>query len=284
MIPYVEQVIKEDHDVLSWIFSRTSYPDIIKDHMNGKVLSVPERGEFLVEWHLAGDLKSLKCMFNVSHGANSKHPCLYCMKSSNDISRNTSVSRDIEDPNWKPVLPIPLQNVHICTLHGEVRIIEKLIYLHILFAWNTKPESASKQAIARLEEVLSKAGLHKGHVKIQKDEKLSGKTGNVPNKPSIGGVKARRFLSNHSKESSKIQYSVWKDVISATEDFEDKGTTRVKKVEVWKKLDNMIEVLRKDTISYADALLLEKTAIEFVDAVRVAWGSDHITHYMVRYI
>lgn len=151
-----------------------------------------------------------------------------------------------------------------------------------MFAWNTKPEASSKQAIARLEEVLSKAGLHKGHVTIQKDEKLSGKTWNIPCKPSLGGAKARRFLSNHSEKPTRIQYSVWKDVISATQDFEDKGTTRLKKVEVWRQLDNMVKVLRKDKFSNADALILEKTAMEFVDAVRVTWGIDHITHFMVR--
>lgn len=89
-------------------------------------------------------------------------------------------------------------------------------------------------------------------------------------------------MSNHSEKPTRIQYSVWKDVISATQDFEDKGTTRLKKVEVWRQLDNMVKVLRKDKFSNVDALILEKTAMEFVDAVRVAWGIDHITHYMVR--
>lgn len=254
---------------------------MIKEHMDGELLNVPRKGDFKVEWHLAGDLKTLKCMFNVSHGVTSKHPCLYCMKSSKDMTKNTGISRDKEDPNWKPVLPIPLQNVHICTLHAEVRIIEKLVYCHILYAWNTKPKSSSKEAISRLEDVLSKAGLHKGHVKIQKDLKLSGKTGNVPCKPSIGGAKARRFLSNHSGKPSKIHYSVWKDIIAATQDFEHKGSTRLLKVEVWKKLDDMVKILRKEIFSNNDVRLLQKSCVEFVDAVKAAWGVDHVTHYMV---
>lgn len=175
MILCFKHVLKEDHDILFWIFSKTEYPEIIKNHMSDTPLNVPGIGDFKVEWHLAGDLKLLKCMFNVSHGANSKHPCLYCMKTTQDMSKSTRVSRDIEDPTWKPVLPIPLKNVHICTLHGEVRIIEKLIYLHIWFAWNTKPESLAKKAIARLEEVLSKAGLHKGHVKYKRTRSFRGK-------------------------------------------------------------------------------------------------------------
>lgn len=82
-------MLKEDHDILSWIFSRTSYPRIIKDHMDGGLLNVPGVGDFNVEWHLAGDLKTLKCMYNVSHGATSKHPCLYCMKMAKDVTRST---------------------------------------------------------------------------------------------------------------------------------------------------------------------------------------------------
>lgn len=251
--------------------------------MEGVPLNIPGIGTFNIEWHLAGDLKTLKCMFNVSHGANSKHPCLYCMKTAKDMTRSTGISRDREDPNWKPVLPIPLRNVHICTLHAEVRIIEKIIYLHILFAWNSEPEASAKEAISRLEDVLSKAGLHKGHVKIKKDDKLSGKTGNIPCKPSIGGSKARRFLSNYSGKQSKVQYMVWKEIIAATQDFEEEGSTRIHKVEVWKKLDNMVKYLRKDKFSNTDVQMIQKTTNEFVDAVQSAWGVDHITHYMVRF-
>lgn len=105
--------------------------------------------------------------------------------------------------------------------------------------------------------------------------------GNLPCKPSIGGSKARRFLSNHSGKPTKIQYSIWIDVLNATKDFEEKGTTRIKKVEVWTKLDNMVKLLRKNKLSDTDVLLIEKSTIEFVDAVKDAWGEDHITHYMV---
>lgn len=179
------------------------------------------------------------------------------------------------------MLSIPLKNVHVCTLHAEVRLIEKIIYLHIVFAWNTKPTSLAKEAISRLEDVLSKAGLHKRYVKIQKDEKLSGKNGNMPTKPSIGGAKARRFLSNHTGKASNIQHSVWTDIIAATQDFEKDGKTRVLKVDVWKKLDSMIAILRKEKYSDIDKKAVQRTCVEFVNAVSKAWGEDHITHYMV---
>lgn len=278
------QVLKEDHAILSWIFSTSNYAKIIEEHMGGNQIYVPNYGTFQILWHLAGDLKTLKCMYNVSHGANTKHPCLYCMKNCKDLNLTRSrvgPTRDREDPNFRPVLAIPLTNVHICTLHAEVRIIEKLIFNHILYVWNTKPESASKIGIERLEQVLSKAGLHKGNVKIKKSEKLSGKSGNVPNKPSVGGAKARRFLSNHTGKSSTVTYNVWKDVVAASKDFEEKGNTRLKKAAVWQNLDNLIGMLRKEKLSEIDIANLQKYCEIFVKSVAECWGENHVTHYMV---
>ena len=37
---------------------------------------VQGKGDFQVDWHLIGDLKRLKCMYNISKGNNSKTPCL----------------------------------------------------------------------------------------------------------------------------------------------------------------------------------------------------------------
>lgn len=53
------------------------------------------------------------------------------------------------------------------------------------------------------------------------------------------------------------------------------------KVEVWKKLDDMVKILRKEIFSNNDVRLLQKSCVEFVDAVKAAWGVDHVTHYMV---
>lgn len=82
-------MLKESHDSISWILSRTSYPRVIKEHMDDGMLNVLGIGNFHVEWHLARDLKTLKCMYNVSHGT-SKHPCLYCMKIAKDVSKRYS--------------------------------------------------------------------------------------------------------------------------------------------------------------------------------------------------
>ena len=69
------QVDKEDHELLKWAFDHTEIPTIIDRQTKGEKLIVDGIGDFVVEWHLAGDLKTLKCMYNVSKGANSKTPC-----------------------------------------------------------------------------------------------------------------------------------------------------------------------------------------------------------------
>ena len=77
------------------------------------------------------------------------------------------------DKNMDPILLIPLTRVHICTLHGFVRIVDKLVYLSILFAWNKRPQEIAQSSVEAIEKVLSNAGLHGGNVKICKDTKLS---------------------------------------------------------------------------------------------------------------
>ena len=37
-------------------------------------------GEFDVEWHLGGDLKTIKCMLRCKLGTNSLIPCPFCVK------------------------------------------------------------------------------------------------------------------------------------------------------------------------------------------------------------
>ena len=68
------------------------------------------------------------------------------------------------DKSFKAVLDIPLSRVYICTLHALCRIIEKLVYLYICFAWMLNPKEGSTKAIKDIEGVLSNIGLHGGEV------------------------------------------------------------------------------------------------------------------------
>ena len=125
----------KDHAILLWVFSQSNICNTIASQTNGEKLQVDGFGTFIVEWHIATDLKTGKCMYNMSKGATSKSPCIYCIHSSNHLdtsnhtkapSRSTSI-----DPSLKPIFDIPLSRVHICTLHALCRIIEKLVHLYI---------------------------------------------------------------------------------------------------------------------------------------------------------
>ena len=58
-----------------------------------------------------------------------------------------------------------------------------------------KPKQESDKSIKAIEKVSSDIGMHGGNVKIEEDTKRSTNTSKPPTKPSIGGVKAKRFLS-----------------------------------------------------------------------------------------
>ena len=68
----------ENHDTLSWYFHQTLIPKTIKRQNSVGKLHVAGIGAFEVEWHLAGDLKTLKCMLGCKQGANTSFPCIYC--------------------------------------------------------------------------------------------------------------------------------------------------------------------------------------------------------------
>ena len=218
------------------------------------MLHVPNIGDFSVEWHMAGDLKTLKCMYNVQNGASCKTPCLFCMAPPHALDAEQQLkkpSRSDADVNFWPVVNIPLTHVHVCTLHALCRIVEKIVYLYIQFAWTLKPKQKASESIKRIEKVLSKMGLHGGKVKIIPDTKRSTTTYEVPIKPSLGCVKARRFLSFHgehdrinkAREYSTINYGLWKKLHNAIKDHGDSGAARNRKAEVWINLDEVFRIL-----------------------------------------
>ena len=112
----------EDHDILSWVFSRTDICNTITSQTNGEKLQVDGFGSFNIEWHMAADLKTVKCMYKMSKGATSKSPCIYCMHSSSHLDASNQTKAPIRststDPSLQPILDIPLSRVHICTMHA----------------------------------------------------------------------------------------------------------------------------------------------------------------------
>ena len=110
----------------------------ITSQTNGEKLQVDGFGSFNIEWHMAADLKTVKCMYKMSKGATSKSPCIYCMHSSSHLDASNQTKAPVRltstDPSLQPNLDIPLSRVHICTMHARCRIVEKLIHLYIQFA------------------------------------------------------------------------------------------------------------------------------------------------------
>ena len=73
---------------------------------------------------------------------------------------------------WDPILPFELRNVHICTLHAEIRILDKLLRLHLDYAYSIKPTQLAYDCIEKCEILLSKMGFHGGQVHLKKDPNL----------------------------------------------------------------------------------------------------------------
>src|SRR5579875_3209738 len=67
-IAYFE-VAKESHEVLQWVFQQTSFPTFIKAQEEGQLLTIEGVGNFKVEWHLSADMKTIKCLYKLKHGA-----------------------------------------------------------------------------------------------------------------------------------------------------------------------------------------------------------------------
>ena len=121
-----------------------------------------------MQWHLAADSKSIKCMYGLQHGANCKYACIYCLQDKTkptivtQAQATTSMTRRSSSWNgglfsssvyekpivgaqtltrWKPIFPIPLNRVHICTLHAMNRIVEKILHLHFMFIWTIRDKT-----------------------------------------------------------------------------------------------------------------------------------------------
>ncbi len=132
-------------------------------------------------------------------------------------------------------------------------------------------------------------GLHGGQVKIVADTKRSTASHQVPIKPSLGGVKARKFLSfygeqgkiNQNHEFSRIKYGLWKKLHNAMKDHGDGGEARNRKAQVWISLDEVFKMLNLKTWKRNDILKLKMALHNFGKSMQDAWSNQSITHYMV---
>ena len=59
------QVDKDSYDVLKWAFQKMNFPKVIASQNASQELVVEGVGNFNVEWHLAADMKTIKCMYDL---------------------------------------------------------------------------------------------------------------------------------------------------------------------------------------------------------------------------
>jgi len=72
------QVPKESYNILSWVFHQTHIPTLIEVQEIGQKLQVLEVGDFVVEWHLFADIKSIICVWiEPTKGTCAKQSCIY---------------------------------------------------------------------------------------------------------------------------------------------------------------------------------------------------------------
>lgn len=298
------EVAKESHEVLKWVFELTAFPALIKAQEGGQLLSVEGVGNFKVEWHLSADMKTIKCLYGLKHGANAKHSCIYCNQertkpvvgtvagATSEAKRRkhtwhgglfasnirSNPSPIVEESRWKPILPIPLERVHICTLHALTRMIEKILHMHFMFIWNMENEVRQHAAIENMEKTLSAAGLHGGNVRIMKDATLSGASNSVPIKPSLSGVTAARMFQPSTWSG---QDRVWKDVLRSENNTLDQGRQYLDRVEMWEALEQVFPYLVGLTLNQEQISTFRPKIEKWGRLYLKCFGEDHVTHYMV---
>ena len=63
-------------------------------------------------------------------------------------------NRDKLDEKWDAILNIPLESVHFCVLHVEMCLIDKLLFLCIMYVWNMKLEDKAAPCVSKVEELV----------------------------------------------------------------------------------------------------------------------------------
>ncbi len=235
------EVPKETHEVLAWVFQRIPCnTKVIKSQIAGEHLMVEGFGSFVIDWHLGGDLKTIKCMLGFTPRANTHFPCPFCMRGYKKIAKHKGKKRSsncleedeqevqnaemedgewdggilkcpmlqepdrsIKDKNCHPIIPFSINNVHFCTLHAFMQIFDRLLKLHIDYAF-TMPGDHGKEALQNVEGLLNSLGCHGGDVKIVANKK-NGYNHDIAQQVSMSGVKARRFLAKPIKSRQSLE-------------------------------------------------------------------------------
>jgi len=184
------------------------------------------------------------------------------------------------------VLEIPLSRTHICSMHGENRVVEKLVHLHICKIWNMQDEAARAPRLEAVEKFLGgdMAMLLRGvPFKVEKCPKLSGKYGSTPMKPSFNDVKARKFTAHSSRrvpqlgEDAESVPGLWKKFLNACKSSQ---ADLAKEKAVWEAWEIVVPFLRGEVYVQGDETRFRDAINAFTKSFVACWGEGHVTHYM----
>jgi len=180
---------------------------------------------------------------------------------------------------WKPILPIPMDRVHLCTLHAFNRIIEKIIHLYFQFIWTLRDKNMQRSAIEDMQRVLSSTGAHGGNVRIFKNNNLSGQHSNVPSKPSFNECHAAKLFKPSTLLGGSTKLYV--DVVPAEKSFMSGGATKRAKLDVWIGLEKLKPYLEELTLQDDKKAKFKGLVKAWGQQFIRAFGEQYVTHYIV---
>jgi hypothetical protein len=231
-----------------------------------------------VEMHLQGDLKTLHCSVNVSHGVTAKQQNLF---DTNLMSQRASDPKPgitrVDVTN--AALSIPLERTHFCALHAEMRLVEKVLNMAIADVWlcvqkRGGGEEQRDDIIKRVETLLGRdMGLYGGHFELREDEarcKVDGQR--APHKKvSLNGTMSQKIVNDRDGH----WYRSLVILLAASRE------ERTSLLKVFEKLKTVVHYLRARHYSTAEQDAWQPLIDGFCADYRAHFGNNlELTRYM----
>ena len=167
-------------------------------------------------------------------------------------------------------------------MHALNRIIEKMVHMHFMHVWTIKDKALQKTAIEDMQRVVSLTGAHGRNIIIFKDHDLSGKSNDVPCKPSFSGAHALKLFKDNPLDSNPIRHKLYVCVVNTEHNFLRKGEAKRDKLKLWELLEALLPYLsslslREDQSAKDFKERMDAFGMQYIKC----FGECHITHYMV---
>ncbi len=278
-------VDKEDHATLKARLSNVN--DMVKEFNSGRTLEFPGVDiPLAVDVHLAADLKTLHAIYDVHNSPSAHFQNLYDNVHHDNIGEviddilagkrvytaaEISLCKDLS----QAALAIPLDKVHFCSMHAEMRLVEHVLNKMINDAWNcTNTNGGSDrlrvQKLEAITLVLRRLGVYGGKVKIREDLKRASPNGPSHHKKiSMNGTMCRTLLDSNDGE--------WYKMLIAA--LSPDAARRVKLKECWASLSAVCVYLRSKILTAQQTRSWPSVVSRFLKAYNACYGNKY-TRYM----